>query len=216
MLTVITHTRFDRPEMLERCKASVKAALPENAQHIIIECRDYKSWVIQRVLDAKEHDIIAFVDDDDYIHPDALNTCLTAIEKTGLGAACTDEVIVSKDEKIIRHVSGKKTYYDSTIHPRVIHHLCLMRGPLIDIKAIDLHNKYGVGIEWFIRESVVLQHGCVHVPIGGYYWTEHPDQHTMGTRNLYAKSLKDMQYSIRETWPEKFKGPLPVFDLTSF
>ena len=200
MLTVITHTKHERPELLERCKASVSAALPEGGQHLIIECPDRATWNKRRVADALDHNIVAFVDDDDYVHPDAFTFCLHAMEKSGLGAACTDEVLVNLDETARRSSTGKKTYLDSTVHPRVIHHVCTMRGNLIDPRCVEFNDRFGVGIDWFIRESVVLKHGCVHVPMDGYYWTQHPGQHTIHSRQLYQNSMRDMQQLIRETW----------------
>lgn len=215
MLTVITHTKFERPKLLERCKRSVAAALPDGARHLIIECKDKDEWVQRRVQDAREHDIIAFVDDDDYIAPNSLKLCLAAMEQSGLAAACTDEVEVDLNENVLQRVRTKKTYMDSTIHPRIIHHLCLMRGKLVDEKAIELHRHFGVGIDWFIRESVVLQYGCIHVPIDGHFWTQHPGQDTIHSRTRYSQEMRGMQAAIRETWPSKFRGRLPVFDVTS-
>lgn len=213
-LTVITHTKFERPELLERCKASVAAALPPDARHLVIECEDRETWARRRVQDAREHDIIAFVDDDDYVHPDAFKLCLKAMEQTGLGSACTDEVEVDLAGKHIQRAFGEKTYYTSTLHPRVIHHVCMMRSKLIDERCSKFHTEFGgVGVDWFIRQSVVQQHGCVHVPIDGHFWTQHTGQHTMHTRQLYSSKLRDMQYFIRETWPAKFSGPLPVLEL---
>ncbi len=215
MLTVITHTKLERPELLERCKKSVAAALPEGAQHLIIECKDRATWVERRVSDALQHDIIAFVDDDDYIHPDSLKLCLAAMELTGLGAACTDEVVVDVEGKTMGRAYGRKGYYESTIHPRVIHHLCLMRGRLVDPRAVEFNNRFDVGIDWFIREGVVLKHGCVHVPIDGYFWTNHPGQHTIHSRQAYSSSMREMQQLIRETWYGPFTGALPIFDVTT-
>jgi glycosyltransferase involved in cell wall biosynthesis len=216
MLTVITHTKFERPELLERCKASVAAALPEGAQHLVIECPDRTTWNRRRVSDAIDHDIVAFVDDDDYVHPDAFKLCLRAMEESGLGAACTDEVIVYLDNTRQYKSTGQKTYLDSTVHPRVVHHVCTMRGNLIDSRSVEFNDRFGVGIDWFIRESVILQYGCIYVPMYGYYWTQHPGQHTIHSRQLYQNSMRSMQQLIRETWLDKFKGPLPVFDQTSF
>jgi len=211
MLTVITHTKNERPELLERCRKSVAEALPPGSQHLIIECPDRPTWVRRRMSDAMEHDLVAFVDDDDYISKDSLKLCLAAIEKTGLAAACTDDVDVNLDGKILRHGRGKKTYMDATVHPRVIHHLCVLRGKLIDPRVVEFNDRFGVGIDWLIRQSVIQQHGCVHVPIDGYFWTQHPGQHTIHSRNLYMQSMREIQYLIRETWPAKFTGALPIY-----
>ena len=83
MLTVITHTKNERPELLERCKKSVQEALPIGAEHLIIECPDRSTWVRSRMLHAKEHDIIAFVDDDDYVSKNSFKLCIEALEKQG-------------------------------------------------------------------------------------------------------------------------------------
>lgn len=215
MLTVITHTKNERPELLERCKTSVQAALPPGGQHLIIECPDRPTWNKRRVLDAKQHELVAFVDDDDYIHPDSLKLCLAAIQQTGLGAACTDEVEVDGDGRFIRRINSRKTYVDSTVHPRIIHHICVMRGDFVDERSIEFNDRFGVGIDWFIREGVILRHGCVHVPIDGYFWTQHPGQHTVHSRDLYSRSMREMQQLIRNTWYGPFTGPLPVFDVTT-
>jgi hypothetical protein len=215
-LTVITHTKHERPELLERCKASVAAALPPGAEHLVIECKDRPAWVAGRARDSLGHDLVAYVDDDDCIHPDSLKLCVAAIEATGLGAACTDELEVDEKGRVLARAFGEKTYYTATIHPRVIHHVCVMRSEFVDAaKATEYHSRFGVGIDWFIRQSVVQPHGCVHVPIDGYYWTQHQGQHTVHTRQLYAKGMREMQQLIRSTWPAKFSGKLPVFDVTS-
>lgn len=211
MLTVITHTRNERPELLERCRKSVAEALPPGAQHLVIECPDRATWVRRRMSDAMEHDLVAFVDDDDYISKDSLTLCLEALEKTGLAAACTDDVDIDIDGKILRHSHGKKTYMDATVHPRVIHHLCVLRGKLIDPRVVEFNDRFGVGIDWLIRQSVIQQHGCVHVPIDGYFWTQHPGQMTIHSRNLYMNSMREIQHLIRDTWPAKFTGALPIY-----
>ena len=214
MLSVITHTAFKRPELLERCKASVAAALPPDAQHVIIERKTKSEWSLHRATDTLGHDLIAFVDDDDYIDPRALKLCVDAIEKSGLGAACTDEVEVDIKGRILSRAFGEKTYFGATLHPRVIHHVTVMRAGLIDVeRATAFDQEYGCGIDWFIRQSVIQRHGCVQVPIDGYFWTQHEGQHTTYTRDLYAKNVRSMQERIRATWPAKFTGRLPIYKL---
>lgn len=210
-VTIITCTRFDRPALLERCKASVAAALPPGGQHVILECNTGDAdWARTRVLAAQAHPLVAFVDDDDYIAPDAITRCVAALEATGLGAACTNDVFVDLHGNAMPRMTLPKTYQGAAAHPMVIHHLCVMRGALVDSKALELHNRYGLGVDWFIRSSVALRHGCVHVPIDGYFWTQHEDQHTQQTREQYMLRMKAMRRAIRETWPLAFRGNLPI------
>jgi hypothetical protein len=215
MITVLTHTRHDRPDLLERCVNSVQAALPLGGRHLIVEKQKYDDWVHSRVHDAKEHDLVAFVDDDDFIPPDALRICLDAIQSTGLGAAVTNEVEVDLSGKTIQRAFGDRAYHHAAIHPRVVHHLCVLRGNLIDERAIELHKRFGVGIDWFIRQSVVQQHGCVQVPIDGYFWTQHQNQHTAETQLKYGQNIGRMCQAIRETWPAKHFGKMPTFVTSS-
>jgi hypothetical protein len=212
MLTVITHTAHKRPELLERCKRSVAAALPEGGQHLIIERGTKAEWTQHRAVDTIGLDLVAFVDDDDYISPDSLKTCLAALEQTGLGAACTNEVEVDESGKFISRAFGEKDYFAATLHPRVVHHVTVMRAGLIDVpRATELGLTYHVGIDWFIRQSVIQRYGCVSVPIDGYFWTQHPGQHTLHTRQLYASNMAAMGQEIRRAWPAKFTGKMPVF-----
>lgn len=215
-LTVITHTRFDRPELLTRCKESVSRALPKNSEHLIIECKDESNWAKARLDAALNKDFVAFVDDDDTVHPDSFNLCLAALEQSNLGAACTFDCTVDIQGNKLRESTGERTYFASALHPRVVHHLCVMRSNLIDGKCLDLHNEFGVGIDWFIRQSVVQLHGCITVPMIGYYWTEHKNQHTAKTESLYGPNIGPMSKLIRQTWPAKYNSKLPIFDLTSF
>lgn len=204
-LKVITHTRFARPDLLKRCEQSVKEALPPGAEHLIIEC--WRDWAEARLLAATSHELVAFVDDDDEIHKDSLRLCLEALQ-SGLGAACTDEVSVDSTGAE-RKSTYLKTYEGVAKHPRAVHHLCVFRGHLVDPYALELHHKFGVGVDWFIKASVVLQHGCVHIPIDGYRWHQHSGQMTREHQALNARFIHEMSQAIRERWSTSFTGPLP-------
>lgn len=189
------------------------AALPSGAKHLVIGCKDYEDWAQRRATDAMGHELVAFVDDDDTVHPDAFNLCLRAIEETGLAAACTDELEVDLNGRVLAKSTGEKSYFTASLHPRVVHHVCVMRGDLIDPRVTEFHKRFGVGIDWFIRSSVVMTGGCAHVPMFGHNWTQHPGQHTSSTRILYAKHMREMTNLIRSTWPARFSGKFPVLKL---
>ena len=85
-----------------------------------------------------------------------------------------------------------------------------MKSSLIDPQVIEFGKRFGVGIDWFIRQSVMQRHGCVHVPIDGHFWTQHAGQHTAHTSQLYSQNLRAMSDLIRTTWPAQFTGKLPI------
>lgn len=200
MLTVITQTRGERPELLERAVRSVQLALPPGAEHKIIQS---ENWAEARLRAACEHELVAFVDDDDVVHQTALTRCLDALSK-GLGAACTQEF--END----RPVLGVKTYEGAAIHPRVVHHLFMFRGEHVDPAALTLHRRFGVGIDWFIRSSVVLRHGCWSIPEPLYTWSRHDGQHTNETQQLYSRSMPAMSQEIRRRWYGQLRGRMPI------
>lgn len=179
----------------------------------MIDCPDYKTWAARRATDAMEHELVAFVDDDDTVHPHAFKLCLRAMEESGLAAACTDELEVDINGRVLSRAFGEKTYFTAAVHPRVVHHVCVMRGTMIDPRAAEFHARFGVGVDWFIRSSVIMPGGCVHVPMFGHYWTQHAGQHTAQIRTLFATHVRDMGRLIRETWPARFEGKLPVLKL---
>lgn len=211
MITIVTHTQFKRPELLERCKKSVAAALIPGSQHIIIECN---SNFAQARFDATQlNEFVAFVDDDDTISVDSIRKTYDAIVATGAGAATTNEATVDVDGRIIGVNTSRKFYGGATMHPRVIHHLTMLRATSVDAKALDLANKFKVGICWLIKSSAVMsKEGAVHVPIIGANWTMHREntaQH-VGESALYSASLRDIGRAIRSTWGEK-QGMIPLY-----
>jgi hypothetical protein len=200
MLTVITHTRFNRPEMLERCKLSVAKALPENAIHRVIHCPTSDDWFEKRYTDTIGCDYVAFVDDDDTIDPRSISLCLDAIKSTGAGIAFTNEVTVNSDLSVIGHHDSRKKYETIRFLPRGIHHLCVMKSELIDPSVLDMARNFKLGIDWFIKASVALSHNAVHVPYPGYFWTVHPGSYTVNTHKDFVRQIPEMTKKITERW----------------
>lgn len=209
-LTVVTHTRFDRLELLEKCKASVAAALPPGANHVVIPC--YDNWAQAR-LDAMQLDqFVAFVDDDDTVHPLALKYCLDAIQQHNAGVACTNEATVRLDGSIIHEHKRVKMYGGIPVSPRTIHHLCLIRTERVDPRALDLHDKYGMGADWFIKASAALRGGAIHVPMIGYYWTQHDDTMTTRRGTAFNEHIGAMANDIQALWPFQ-GGRIPTYTI---
>ena len=209
MLTVVTHTRFDRPEYLERCIASVKAALPAGAEHAVIPCNE--NWGKARYEATQLSEYVCFVDDDDYIDSQALTISLAALESTGAGMSVTNEVLMNKDGTVFHWHRTVKDYMGITIHPRAAHHLVLMRRSAVDVRALELHNKYGIGADWFLKASCALMHGGVQIPIDGYFWQQHENTMTNTENSVFMSKIRGMGADVRTTWPRGF-GELPVFE----
>lgn len=207
MLSVITHSSGDRPAFLERCKTSVNAGLKPGMIHRVIP--GFSSWS-QRYLDSQCDEFVAFVDDDDTIHPEALDRCLKAIIATGAGVAFTDEMLVKPDLSVIQASTGLKKYDAVRVLPRAIHHLTVMRSSAIDPRCVDLHEKIGCGIDWFMNASAALVHGAVHVPMYGYYWTIHESSHTAKDAEFFRKNMRLMTNNIEALWGKR-RGHIPVW-----
>lgn len=200
--------------MLDRCTQSVARAcarLP-GSKHIILETPTRELWARSRIEEAQKHEFVTFVDDDDFIAEDSLRLSYEAIMQTGLGSSIVNETQVDVDGNTIRETTGVRTYELAALHPQVVHNLCVVRGSLVDPRAFELHSAFGMGIDWFIRQSVVQRYGCVTVPIQGYFWTQHQD--TMHTKEGYGPMIAEMSYAITSTWPAKFYGRFPIREKT--
>lgn len=212
-LTVITHTRGAHSSpWLEECKASVAAALPPGAIHQIIELPDCTP---RELMQARWESLPAdgyfcFVDDDDRIVNNSLNICLSAIAISKAGCVFTGESKID--------ASGARTgasamrpmdYFEATIHPLNIHHLCLMRRDAIDQRCWDLQEKYGIGLEWFMKANAAIAHRAVQVPIIGYEWRIHGRNHSLTAdwEVPYARYMHKMCDDL-VAW-QQYRGPIP-------
>lgn len=210
MLTVVTHTQFQRPELLERCKTSVAAALPPHCYHAVIECNG--DWAQARYDAMQLDEFVAFVDDDDTIHPDALRLCLDAIQNFNCGLAVTDQAMVDLEGNVIRNLVGPKSYRGITLHPRTAHHLCVIRTAVIDRGPLELHQQFGLGIDWFLKGCAALGHGAVHVPMIGYQWTQHPESMTSSSHLAFNASMASMGQALAARYPRQ-DSVLPKFSV---
>jgi hypothetical protein len=177
-LTVVTHTCGVWNRDLTRCLASVNEALPKNAKHLVIELdARYENFQEARFEAIKLDEFIVFVDDDDYISKDSLQLCLQALEDTGAGLAFTDEVLVGIDGREQHHNCGSINYDMIRCSPQVIHHMAMMRTSAMSSRSIELARKYKCGIEWIMKADAASK-GAIHVPIDGYFWVQHLNQHS--------------------------------------
>lgn len=222
-LTVVTHTRLHNPypELLERCKQSVAAALPPNSQHLVLvnnpielhgDGADFSEFFAHLRWSALQYSkYIAFVDDDDYIHRDSLRLCMDAISQTGAAAAVTNEVVVDVSGKHLSANRYPRYYCGVGMHPRTIHHLTVFNREFVQPAALELALQFGVGIDWTMKASVCLTGGAVHVPIDGYYWTQHKHRSTATStaQDSYADKILPLGNAIKNAFPARF-GQIPT------
>lgn len=208
MLAVITFTRQTRPELLERCKSSVAQALPPGAKHVIIEC--FKDFEQTRYEAALSEEFVAFVDDDDTIDHRSLKHSMHALHATGAGISGTDELMVDLEGRTLSEFKNAKYYTAIANHPRVMHHLCIFRSAAVPSAALELNERFGFGIDWFLKAGIARTSGAVHIPINGYSWTQHENTLTSQHNELYNTHIHDMAAAITEMWP-RADARVPVY-----
>lgn len=211
MLTVVTHTRNSRPELLKRTIASVEAALVPGVSHQIILCLD--NYAKARWEASQLDQYVTFVDDDDTIPPDILAICLEVLRSKAyadVGLLVTEEQRVDLEGRVLAETRGVKTYDALTAHPCIAHSLCVFNRDAVDPRSVDLHNKYTVGVDWAIKTSAGLRGGAVHVPKVGYYWTQHPDSLNSKEHQTFASCMFAIGQDMRSMWSGRH-GRIPIW-----
>ena len=210
-LTVITQTRFTNLDWLEHCKRSVAAALPIGAIHKIVP--SHEDWAKKRLESVLSDEYVALVDDDDLIDPRSLSLCVKALEESGAGIAFTNEITVDQYlQRATKVPDGPKTYDRVRSNPRELHHIRVFRSSAVDPRALDLHNEFGMGIDWFMVCSAALQHEAIYVPIHGYTWRIHSGSETAARNKQWSASVAQMKTRINQTWTNR-SGLIPRYSL---
>lgn len=201
MLAISTVTLNRRPEWLAECVRSVRDQMPVDSVHNIVDGTDFlpAKWSATQV-----GDYFAWVDDDDLVCNDALSLCVRALEQTGAGVAFTYEQQMDAEgrdlgapDRSVVHLS------DVAMHPRMLHHLAVMRSDALSPHVLDLAAEFGLGIDWLCRAWCALKHGAIQVPIVGYRWRQHqhPHHHQLHREEgaLYLRAMPALQRVIH-TW----------------
>lgn len=172
-LAVITHTRGRRPRWLAECCESVRVALPGCGIHKIIECRE--DFQAARWDGYQSAPYVAVVDDDDRVLPGALQACIDALDETGAGVAFTAERLVDEAGRLLC-INDRDGLWLSEIamHPRVVHHLAVVRRDMLDPVVLREAQRLGCGIDWLVKAFAAMRGGAVKVPVMGYEWRCHP------------------------------------------
>jgi hypothetical protein len=167
-LTIITNTAGNRPRQLEQCCDAVSDMLPPGANHKVIHANDFHAmrWAALDV-----DDVVAWVDDDDLVTGDSIRRCWDAMQHTGAGLVFTWEQIVPGRSQRYNVLTHTRQIIE---HPRAAHHLAMFRTAGVRPECRTLTEKYGVGLEWFMKASAACSHaGAVQLPYIGYIWRDH-------------------------------------------
>jgi hypothetical protein len=206
-LVVSTLTRGDRPRWLAQCCASVASELPRGAQHVVSRCpSDFQG---ARWESAQWAEAIAFVDDDDMMVGNALDLCRKALEQTGAGVAFTFEQRIDANGAPMSCDTRSRTTHDVAMHPRMLHHLAVVRRSCLHPVILEHAQRIGIGIDWLIRAYAALKHGAVQVPVIGYLWRQH-DQATSasaGWSAAYEAAMPELR-AVTRSW-ERVCTPIP-------
>ena len=209
-VVVVTHTTGNRLIELDRCKRSVEEQLEKGDSHQVIQTMGLMKarWDSLRLAN-----YIAWVDDDDYIMNDSLRLCKQAIEEHDVGIAFTNESLY---EGAVHR--APRFYSDVATTPSAIHHLCLLKTSLIPESVWRDYEQIGMGLEWLIKGYLALKHGAIHVPIDGYHWTQHADQHSKSKEKWidpYNKVFSQLQKTLVSYAGDRCDSLIPQFVTSS-
>jgi len=209
-LTVVTHTNSRHPRDASACLASVQAALIERCRHVVIPLdTDLDGFIAARYAAMQLDEVVAFVDDDDTIAPDALRLCLAALEGNSLGVAFTDCMVQCADG-IARQGLACPTYNELLRYPAAMHHLVAVRSEYVTARSLALAQQHGCGIEWIMKAEAALTQGAVHIPYIGYYYVKHPQQQQLSgqaeVRQRFVKAVKPIGTELK-AWA-RFEGAI--------
>ncbi len=193
--------RKDRESFLEICKVSVKES---GFDHLVLRCGIDWETVIYDLRNEAEY--IAWVDDDDFVYPGAIQKCYEALEANpNLGLAYTDESYVDLDGNVKGSNNGMKTLMNLAAHPRNVHHLAVTRRFSVDNEPRRIFDKIGqpCPLDWLIRVRAGAQHGMIHVAGPGYAWRIHPSQMSKSSRyhGVFNENLNKLKV-VCSSWIE--------------
>lgn len=200
-LSVVTVTRDLNEPTLETCRLSVSKALFAGAKHEIVHCPNESSFNEVRYKAMLMDEFTVVVDDDDFISEDGLKLCFAAMQHYDADIVFTDETqrnITTGQTFDSRR--GRREYSEVQVSPQAIHHLVLIRSSKIDPHALELAQRFGVGIDWLIHASVALTGKAIHIAKPCYTWNRHRNQHSAAIASTFNEHFPEMRKAIKERW----------------
>lgn len=211
-LTVVTLTRGDRPQWEAECEASVQRWIPEGGRHAVVFCEpsDFQRMRWNATVTAGT-EFVAWVDDDDRVCNDALRLCVQALQETGAGVAFTHEARIDEHGEVTGTFGRPCLLRDVALHPRVLHHLAVIRRECLAPEVLEHAERIGIGIDWLMRAWCALKHGAVQVPVVGYEWRNHPGATSQSAQWAadYAAAIPALR-EVALSWMSR-NAPIPRY-----
>jgi len=213
MLTIITHCNVNRDIDRSKCFDSIERALGllDCDWNILpLDCKTHNDFLIARHESVTSRKgFIAFVDDDDWIEPDAIRLLLGAIEQNpNTGIVYSDEGIAHDNCDIICSKAGTE-YGDMLYGAGRMHHICAINSEHVTSTSLHIALKAGCGIEWAMKAQAELTAGAVYIPKKLYNYRIHNDRIT----NQVSKNFNlchDIFIPQFKQW-QKYHGTIPIY-----
>jgi len=143
---------------------------------------------------------VARVDDDDYIEPGALATCVALLDANpNASAATTDLAIVDRSERITGHTRIRDRSVAAIARsPATVHHLTVYRRAAVE-PWLDEIAAWPYWDDWILAAGVATWGPVLSVPMMGYYWRRHRTRaETMALFQPQRESYRAAARRVRE------------------
>jgi GT2 family glycosyltransferase len=125
-------------------------------------------------INASSGELIALMDSDDYLEPDAVYKYLRAYQTTKADLLYCDELITGSDINFVRSVAARPAYsWDYYLgHPYIVHMICITRRLLESVKGWNELMQVSGDVDFVLRcqEQAEL---IAHIPSVLYRWRTH-------------------------------------------
>lgn len=124
-------------------------------------------------INESDTDYIAFIDQDDYLEPEAATRIIDAAS-TGPSIIYSDEIVTGEDINDLRFFSCRPAfshdYYLS--HPYFVHIVCVKRSVALDVGGYDESMNISADVDFILR-VIEISESITHIPALLYRWRTH-------------------------------------------
>lgn len=191
-ITCITATAPGREKFLARCKEYVSRFTRQPDEHLVVSSTDFRAN-LRTMVESAQGDMLAFIEDDDWYHPEYLKDMHDRLEYSKRALIGYDPTmyyhILHEGYKIIPH-KGRASLYTTAGFTNVIY---TALDPILDDKnkAVDISlwsYLHAVSVTTVGHLAIGIKHGFTATTEGrghqlpATYWSKDPG-------GLYLKSL---------------------------
>lgn len=132
---------------------------------------------------------VACLDWDDRLLPGAVDACMNAMDRHGVGVAFTWQRLIDADGRPLGERCSPVNRRHLAYKPDSIHHLACFRSELVPRDLLDVAAACApLCVDWIVKAYLALRHGAVQVPMVGYEWRQHATQ---------ASHVLDAEYGVQ-------------------